>query len=67
MGDLVTIITLRELGHNTCGMFLPMAILALRHHLVFCLMAEGAIEVFVFGLTRAEQSERLLVTPCAEL
>jgi len=67
MGDLVAIITFRELGHNTCRMLLTMAILALRHHLVFCLMAEGAIEIFVFRLTRAEQFEGLLVTCCAEL
>lgn len=67
MGDLVTIITLSELGHNTCGMFLTVAILAMRHHLVFCLMAEGAIEILVFRLTRAEQLERLFVAGCAEL
>ena len=67
MGDLVAVITLRELGHNTCGMFFAVAILALRHHLMLCLVAEGAIEIFVLGLTRAEQFERLLVARRTEL
>ena len=67
MGDVVAIAAFRVLCHHAGRMRCAMTVLALGHHLVFCLVAEGAGEGLVLGLAGGEKVEGLLVTCAAVL
>lgn len=65
MSDAVAVTAFREFGHDACGVWYTVAILALGYHLVFLLVAGYAEERFVLGFAGDKQAERFGVTSAA--
>jgi len=66
MSDVVALAAFRELCHNACRMRCAMAVLAVGHHLVLCLVAEGTCKGLMLRLAGIEKVEGLFVT-CAAI
>lgn len=61
MGDAMAGSAFRELSHHGCRVTVTVTALALRHHLVFCLMAGYACQLAVLEFTCGKQIIRLLM------
>lgn len=67
MSYAVAVAAFRELTHNPCSVRYTVAILTLRHHLVFFLVTGYAEKRFVLGFAGNEQAECFTVTGSALL
>lgn len=67
MRDAVAESAFRELGQHSSRVWCAVAALALRHHLVFCLMTGHATQTLVLKFTGRKQFVRFLVTGSAVL
>lgn len=67
MSYAVAVTAFRELTHDPCGVRYTVAILTLRHHLVFFLVTGYAEKCFVLGFAGNELVECFTVTSCALL
>ena len=67
MSDTVAVSTFRELAHHSGRVRKAMAVLTLRHHFVFFLVAGHTEKRFVLGFAGSQQVECFTVTGCALL
>ncbi len=56
VSDFMALAAVRELCHYTCRMRRTMAVAALRHHLMFLLMAECTGKWLVLGFTGRQKA-----------
>ena len=67
MGNAMTVATCREFRHHGIWMWNTMAILALRNHLMLCLMTVSTGNILMLGWAGLEKAKSLIMAGAAML